>query len=266
MGRGLPGRYNGSFIVSPAPMTSPFALQPAELDPARKRLADLETELAGREAELATIKSGLQTLQSRYLREVGPMYARLTEIEAELAEAEIAAGLRPPALELDDESESAEPASDEATASCTNRAAPSDGLKRIFRDLAKSIHPDLAMDEPARWRRHSLMAEANRAYAERDEDRLRLIMRAWERSPDAVPDDDPEADRLRVERRIAALHERLIAIEAEIADLRGSAISRLKKKIDEAKAQGWDLFAEMILQVKRDISRATARLNHVKRI
>src|SRR5262245_60670758 len=142
-------------------MTSPFALQPAELDPARKRLADLETEVSGREAELTTIKSGLQTLQSRYLREVGPLYARLTELEAELAEAEIAAGLRPPPLDLDDESEPAESGSDGDSASCTNRAAPSDGLKKIFRDLAKSIHPDLAMDEPARWRRHSLMAEAN---------------------------------------------------------------------------------------------------------
>jgi hypothetical protein len=247
-------------------MTSPSALQPAELDPARKRLADLESEVSGREAALATIKSDLHALQSRYLREVGPLYVRLTEVEAELAEAEIAAGLRPPSLELDDDADRSPGASDADTASCTNRAAPSDGLKKIFRDLAKSIHPDLAMDEPARWRRHSLMAEANRAYAERDEDRLRLIMRAWERSPEWTPDADPEADRARVARRIALLDEHLIAIEADLADLRASAIWRLKQKIDGAKAQGWDLFAEMILQVKRDISRAQARLNHVKRL
>jgi hypothetical protein len=245
-------------------MTSPSALQPAELDPARKRLADLEAELSGRERHLATIKGELQTLQAHYLRDVGPLYAQLTELEAAVAEAEIAAGLRPPPLELDEATDSDGSPNDDA-GSCTNRAAPSDGLKKIFRDLAKSIHPDLAMDEPARWRRHSLMAEANRAYAERDEDRLRLIRRAWERSPDSVPDDDPEADRRRIERRIAAIDERLIAIEAELADLRASAIWRLKNKIDEAKAQGWDLFAEMLLQVRRDISRATARLNHVKR-
>ena len=242
-----------------------FALQPAELDPARKRLADLETELSERERHLETIKAELQTLQARYLRDVGPLYAQLSELEAAVADAEIAAGLRPPPLEFDDAQDSDE-SPDDDSASCTNRAAPSDGLKKIFRDLAKSIHPDLAMDEPARWRRHSLMADANRAYAERDEDRLRLIMRAWERSPDSVPDDDPEADRRRVERRIAAIDERLIAIEAELSDLRASAIWRLKNKIDEAKAQGWDLFAEMLLQVRRDISRATARLNHVKRI
>jgi len=242
-----------------------FALQPAELDPARKRLADLERELSERERHLETIKAELQTLQAHYLRDVGPLYAQLSELEAAVADAEIAAGLRLPPLELDDAQDSDEGLDDDS-ASCANRGAPSDGLKKIFRDLAKSIHPDLAMDEPARWRRHSLMAEANRAYAERDEDRLRLIMRAWERSPDSVPDDDPEADRRRVERRIAAIDERLIAIEAELSDLRASAIWRLKNKIDEAKAQGWDLFAEMLLQVRRDISRAAARLNHVKRI
>ena len=71
-----------------------------------------------------------------------------------------------------------------------------------------------------------------------------------------MPESDPDADRLRVARRIAEIDERLIAIDAEIADLQASAIGRLRKKIDDAKAQGWDLFGEMILQVKREVARA----------
>ena len=104
------------------------------------------------------------------------------------------------------------------------------------------------------------MSEANRACAERDEDRLRLILRAWERSPESVFGDDDESQSLRMKRRIAELVDRLIALDAEIHDLNSSAIARLKRKIAEARAQGWDLFAEMIAQVRREIARAQGRL------
>jgi F0F1-type ATP synthase membrane subunit b/b' len=109
------------------------------------------------------------------------------------------------------------------------------------------------------------MAEANRAYAERDEDRLRLILRVWERSPDAIVGDDPEANRLRLNRRLEELGARLVELEAELADLRDSAIARLKRKIDGAREQGWDLFAEMIRQVKREIAASRARLASLRR-
>ncbi len=233
------------------------SLTPVDLDPRRARLETLEAELDARERELVTLKTELHRLQTLYLDKVGPVYAELGRLEAAVAELEIAAGLRP-AEEPDD---SAEETSDAASSilPCSGRPDPSDELKRMFRGLAKTIHPDLALDEPARCRRHSLMAEANRAYAERDEDRLRLILSTWQHSPDFDLDDDPAAAHLRVDRRLAQIDERLIAIHADLADLRTSAIWRLKTKIDEARSQGWDLFGEMILQVKREISRATAR-------
>ena len=246
-------------------MLDQLALQPADLDPSRAQLADLEVRLAARERDLASLKGGLQQLQARYLREVGAPYARLTELEATVAEEEIRAGLRHPPEFDESADEDAAGAGPSAVSPCSNRSAPSDDLKRVFRDLAKAIHPDLALDEPARCRRHSLMSEANRAYAERDADRLRLILRAWERSPESVPDDDPEADRLRVHRRFAQIDERLVVIETELTDLRASAIGRLQQKIADAKRQGWDLFAEMVLQVKREVASATAQLASLQR-
>jgi hypothetical protein len=77
--------------------------------------------------------------------------------------------------------------------------------------------------------------------------------------------DDDDADESRVRRRIALIEDRLLAIDAEFAGLRSSAIWQLKRKIDAAKAQGWDLFAEMVLEVKREVRRATARLASVRR-
>jgi hypothetical protein len=134
----------------------------------------------------------------------------------------------------------------------------------MFRDVAKAVHPDLSphqdLDERTRFRRHSLMAEANRAYAERDEDRLRLIMRAWALEADAAIDDDPDADRARRQRRAAALNAQLVELDREFADVQRSAIGRLKRKIDDAKAQGWDLFGEMQRQTRREIATARAKL------
>lgn len=225
------------------------------------RLAALEAQLAGRADALNALKLDLQDLQTRYLSEIGALYRELNDIETEVIEAEVRAGLRPPPEAADD----AVDTNDDAAATtddvaCGARATPTDMLKRVFRDVAKNIHPDRAVDEAARLRRHSLMAEANRAYAERDADRLLLILRRWERSPDSVPDDGPDAERLRRQRRIAEVEEQLAEIDAEFIELRNSAIARLKHKIDETRKQGWDLFAEMVMQVRADIARAKARL------
>ena len=240
-------------------------LQPATPDADRARLAALELEVAARERDVTRLKRDLLALQSRYLDDIGGLYAKLNEIETAIADEEIALGLRL-GTEGTEGTERTEgmpgPQTEDigAAAGCGHRTAPSADLKRIFRQLAKTIHPDLALDGPARYRRHSLMAEANRAYAERDEDRLRLILSKWERG-DTHGGDDLDS----VPRRIAALEERRQAMDAELADLKTSAIWRLNAKMEDARQQGWDLFAEMVREVDREIRRATARLARLRK-
>jgi hypothetical protein len=77
-----------------------------------------------------------------------------------------------------------------------------------------------------------------------------------------LPEDGADA---RVRRQIAEIDARLVAIEMEFGELKRSAIWQLKTKIDEARAQGWDLFAEMVMHIKREISRANARLAVLRR-
>jgi hypothetical protein len=248
-------------------MTAPRALQPA-LDPSRARLASLELQLAERETTLAAETTALRELQTTYLEAVGGFYRELVELENAIFEAEVRAGLRRPA-EPGGEADEPEPADADlgAGGGCSTRGAPSNDLKAMFRNLAKSVHPDLGLrlDEPERWRRHSLMAEANRAYAERDEDRLRLLLHTWERAPDSWPADDAEEDAARMRRKVGQIEQRLLSIDLEIAELRASAIGQLQRKIDAARSQGWDLFAEMVLEVKREVRRAKARLATLRR-
>jgi len=254
--------------VSTPPISVSAALEPVLPSADAAELARLEAQLRERENELNTLKLDLQDLQSRHLTEIGPLYRDLAEIEDELIDLEIRAGLRPPPeddADGVDEGDSADTAQD--AAACDDRGgASADALKRVFRDVPKNIHPDLAMNDAARLRRHSLMAEANRAYAERDADRLLLILHRWQRSSDAVVGDDDESRELRLRRRRAEVEEQLAAIDAEFIELRNSAIARLKDKIDDTRRKGWDLFAEMVAQVRSDIARARARLVAVRQM
>jgi hypothetical protein len=131
----------------------------------------------------------------------------------------------------------------------------------LFRDVAKAVHPDLARDELTRDRHHALMVEANRAYALGDEEQLRWILQAWERSPEAVQGSDPEATRLRLIRRIAQIEEQLEVFATELSALKASPSWKLKVMVDEAAAKGKDLVRGMVARLQRDILVARNRLD-----
>ena len=108
------------------------------------------------------------------------------------------------------------------------------------------------------------MIEANRAYALGDEEQLRAILQAWERSPEAVTGTDLEATRLRLQRRIAQIKEQLALAEAELSSLKDSSLWQLKAMVDEEGAKGKDLIQDMVRRLKRDILVATNRLDALR--
>ena len=238
---------------------SSFALQLAQPDSSRTLLATLVLQLALRQGEIAAMRLELQELQARYLREIGGLQGQLFRLQRLVEDEEIRAGIRPPRVEdeLDEEAAAGD-------GPLCAKEAPSADLKRIFREIARMAHPDLASDEATKYRRHSIMAEANRAYAERDEDRLRLIMRTWPHEPDALVL-DTSADPDRVRQRISEVSSMLAQLELEADDLRDSAIAKLNVKIGRTRLEGWDLFRGMVSQVKSDIARETAKLIRLQR-
>jgi hypothetical protein len=222
------------------------------------RARDLESLLEQRRAEIAGLDRDLTAFKIRYRHDVGRLHEQLDELELAIAEAELG--------EINRKLDEHGPASPPPAVSRAD-AAPrltSDAVRKLFRDVAKIIHPDLAHDPHARARRHRLMVEANRAYALGDEGRLRSILETWERSPEAVLGSDDDAARERLIRRIAQIEDELAAYAGELAELQESPLWKLKALVDEAASRGKDLVGDMVKRLKRDILAAQNRLDAMR--
>lgn len=214
--------------------------------------------LHDRAAEVEGVTHTLAAFTIKYRQQVGLLHEELDELELAIAEAEqeAIAGRVPEA-------------STRATGSAAVRPEPqprltTDAVRKLFRDVAKAIHPDLAGDEATRDRRHALMVEANRAYLLGDEERLRAILQLWDSSPEAVQGDDREASRLRLVRRAAQVEEQLAAYAGDLEALKDSPMWKLKAMVDEAAGRGKDLIRDMVGRLKRDILVARNRLAAIR--
>ncbi len=84
--------------------------------------------------------------------------------------------------------------SPEATAMLTEqpvqppeRVRPSEEARKLYRELVRKAHPDLAPDENERRRRDEFIARVNAAYGRGDEALLRELSAEWNASP--VPEE-----------------------------------------------------------------------------
>jgi hypothetical protein len=235
-------------------------LKPEEEEILRKReeLAAIRVALAERELELVDVRRQLAAFEGRYLRHVGTLYAELDEWKARISE--LRARLAPSfgsKAQVDRARERAPQTYEGAHsgASKTGDFTPSPELKTLYRDAAKRIHPDFAVDPADLERRTRLMAEANRAYEAGDVEALRRILDEYQDGADAVNGEGIGAELIRVIRQISQAKERVAAIERELAALRQSEIALLKKQAEEREYEGRDLLAELAAAVREQIER-----------
>lgn len=234
-----------------------------DLETLRARVVALEATRDERDTELARVKSDLDVFRVRYRQQVGTLHEQLDKMELAIAEAELGE------LAKRLEQRSSDPGESSESAASTRPAPPpprftSDAVRKLFRDVAKAVHPDLASDACARERRHALMVEANRAYAVGDEEQLRWILQAWERSPEAVQGSDSGAMQLRLVRRVAQLEEQLLMLAEDLEALKASPLWKLKAMVDEAATKGKDLVRDMVARLERDVMVATNRLDAMR--
>jgi len=108
------------------------------------------------------------------------------------------------------------------------------------------------------------MAEANLAYENGDEARLRAILEEYESSPESVFGDGTGVELVRVIRKIAQVKRRLAEIQSETNQIRLSDLFQLKNKVDEGAKQGRDVLNEMASAIKSQIAERQAELRNAR--
>jgi hypothetical protein len=246
-------------------------VKPEDHELARKReeQAAIETELADCELRAANLRAELGAFERQYLHFVGSRYAELDELNAQVAEQIAKSQPGNERAQKSAREARARAASTKSTAGEKSESAPkpfhaSAELKRLYRDVARRIHPDLTSDRDDRTKRQELMAQANEAYERGDEGMLTKVITAYECSPEAVKGAGAGADLIRVIRRISQAQSRLSEIEAELQGLLRSDLNQLKTRVDQAEQHGCDVLGEIVAKVDEQVVQAKRRLENLQ--
>ncbi|MEU2389297.1 J domain-containing protein [Streptomyces sp. NPDC007369] len=161
------------------------------------------------EIAVETFRVEVENFSRLHHQKLGPMYARLDELDALIAEAKAersgdAEDLRlarearslvmpmPGVDELFHDWMGSDGISDDAGAMLTDRPVrppqrvrPTEEVKRLYRELVRQAHPDLAQDEAERQRRDAFIARVNAAYGRGEEQLLRELAGEWAAGPAA---------------------------------------------------------------------------------
>jgi hypothetical protein len=242
-----------------------------ELVRRKAQLLVLSRQLLERERGLAAYRNDLHAFETSYRKALGSRYARLDELAERLDQT--ADGLREP-VEVGPEGDGpAERYPGQGVPGGQNwawgerepdrepqRVVVGEEAKRLFRSLARLIHPDLAGDPEERERRTNLMVAANDAYEQGDVAALERLLAEWHASPEAVTGSGAAAELERTLRRIAQVEARMRGIDEELAELEASAMGWLRRRVEKAAREGWDLLAHMVRELDRQIAEAQLEL------
>ena len=244
-----------------------------ELVRRRAQLQVLSRQLLDRERGLAAFRGELHAFETTYRKALGSRYARLDELAELLDEAaEPVVDDGGPGPDDDGPTErypgqglpggqnwawgEREPEKEPERRTVVNEDA-----RRLFRQLARLIHPDLAGDPQERERRTNLMVAANDAYEQGDVAALERLLEDWHASPEAVTGSGAAAELERTLRRIAQAEAGMRRIDEELAELDASAMGWLRRRVEKAAREGWDLLAHMVRELDRQIGEAQLELD-----
>jgi hypothetical protein len=219
-------------------------------------VAQLETLLAGRRAELSALQEEMREFKARYTQTVGSRLAELAEVEQEIKEAEE----RRLGVGAEDDSEEDAGA---ARPSDDARGVPvKTALRKLFWSVARMFHPDHAGDEHEARRRHSIMAEASRAYREGDVESLNTLLGDEHLQSFCATTRPPEEEEDLAD-RLLSLKEELRTVEFGLRRLAQDGLFRLKRRADAEAAEGRDALAAEAERIQRQIVKARRRLEHL---
>lgn len=242
-----------------------------ELEKKQRLLERLSDRLADREEDMTDLREELERFEAQYSMQVARLYAEMDEIEAEIAEEEWK-------LVPDDEEikkrveelrrkaeESARRAADAEEAENAD-FTPTAEARKAYHNLARTIHPDLAIDAAEKERRHVLMAELNQAYTSGDQARLNKLADEMRMSPELVVGDTIGDRLVRVIRQISQVRSRFLELVKERTDAEASELFDLKKRVEAERTAGRDMLSQMAARTEAHIKKATRRLTNLRSV
>lgn len=242
-----------------------------ELEMKRRVVERLAERLVDREEEMADLREQIERFEARYSMEVGRLYAEQDELEARIAEEELKLvpddeEIKKKVEELRRLAEESAARAAEAEKHASEKWEPSAEARKAYHDLARIIHPDLAIDPVEKERRHGLMAELNHAYSSGDRNRLKKLSEDLRLSPEAVSGDSIGDQLVRAIRQIHQMKDRFAELQAEQDRLRTSEAYELWQKAEAEAAEGRDILKHMSERAKTHIKKTQRRLENLRQV
>jgi hypothetical protein len=214
----------------------------------------LRDQLGAIEAEQATLEAELAAFNADYMREVVTVLAELHEIEAQIAAlvAKQSGTAEDKAAARDARKRARETTAAVKAIPAAPANLPTGDLKKLFREAAKRMHPDLAPSEAIRRHAEAFMKRLNQAFAAGDAEAIVDLVRQWEL---AAP---PAAEAEVVARRVSALQAAVDRAQARLDEVRASELAEMMERAMAAAANGTDLLAEW--RASAEVALAGARV------
>ncbi|MFE3826026.1 hypothetical protein [Streptomyces sp. NPDC059092] len=221
------------------------------------------------EIALETFRIEVDNFSRLHHQRLGPMYARLDELDALIAEARASRSGDPEDLRKAREARAmvqpmpgveelfhdwldSDGLSPEASAMLTDRPVrppkrvrPSDEARRIYRDLVRKSHPDLAQDDGERSRREEFLTRVNSAYGRGDEALLLELAAEWAAGPVPRPAELSESEELYA--RLEWLSQRKEALTLVAQELEQGAIGAMLRMAPDDPDRLLEEIAEQLL-------------------
>lgn len=240
-----------------------------ELDKKLRVLDRLKDRLATSEEHMADLRAELEQFEARYTMDVARLYAEHDEIEAQIAEEEYKLvpddeEIKKKAEELRRKAEDSAARAAEDEEKKNRRFEPTTETRKAYHNLARIIHPDLALDATDKEKRHGLMAELNQAYSTGDQAKLDKLAADYRAHPDLVTGDTLGDQLVRVIRQIAQVKLRLNTLKLESKEAKKSELYELRRKVEAEMAEGRDMLAQMAARTRVHIKKSERRLANLR--
>ncbi|MEO8648098.1 MAG: hypothetical protein ABI539_02915 [Acidobacteriota bacterium] len=247
-------------------------LAPEEIELQKKRLVleRIKDRLADREEEMADLRGRLERFEARYTMEVGRLYAEQDEIDAQIAEEEVK--LVPDDEEIKKKAEELRRRAEESAAraqaelEADSAQIPTAEAKKAYHNIARIIHPDLALDQAEKDKRHGLMAQLNAAYSSGDQSELDRLVESYRNSPELIAGDSLADDLVRSIRQIYQVNARIRELSGEKQKAEASELFGLLGKVEAESDAGRDLLKQMAERARTHIKKSARRLENLQNV